>query len=699
MTNHRRAGQPAGRIEIPICRATRRRVAAGMQASPRSERGELWRAGLALVLLALLPARAAEIVRLTELDLEHLHFSGWEKPQIDVPARAKPLAIAGRQFEHGLATHATSTLWLELDGQVERFQAFVGVDDAAGDAKAAVVFTIYGDNRKLWESNVLKRGEPPVAVDLELKGVRFLLLKLDHAGDSRPYNYADWADSRFVFAGVRPRTVLAPPEPATPLTPKPPAEPRINGPRVYGCRPGHPFIYRIPTTGERPMKFIAEALPAGLRLDAINGVITGTAPGHGTYVVTLRVQNRHGAANRTLKVICGDTLALTPPMGWNHWYAHYKRVTDTIMRQAADALVASGMADVGYAYVNVDDCWTNTTPEPGGRGDPLRIGAFRDEAGNIVPNRYFPDMAALTAWIHAKGLKAGIYSSPGPTTCGGFAASYGHEEQDARQFAAWGFDFLKYDWCSYGKIAQGDNSLAALQKPYRQMGGILRELPRDVVLNLCQYGMGNVWEWGAEVGGQSWRTSGDLGGELGRIFEVALENAEHARWSRPGAWNDPDYIQIGYVGDARGLGPPQPCPMTPTEQYSFMALWSLMAAPIFYSGDMSHLDDFTLNVLSNPEVIDIDQDPLGECARVVRLTPETFLMVKSLEDGSKAVGLCNRGEVPAEVSAKWADVGVSGQQTVRDVWRQRDRGATDGEFKAIVPRHGVLLLRMTSVER
>ena len=697
MTIHRLTSRTLRWDEIPICCATHASTAAGMHAKPRSRWCKLGRFSLALLLLALVPARASETVRLTELDLRHLHFAGWEKPQIDVPAGGRPLAIAGRQFVRGLATYATSTLWLELDGKVERFQAFVGVDDAAGDANAAVVFTIYGDNRKLWESAVLKRGEPAVAVDLELKGVRSLLLKLDHARDTKPYNYADWADARFVFAGLRPHAVLAPPEPAALLTPKPLAEPRINGPRVYGCRPSHPFIYRIPATGERPMKFNTEAMPASLHLDAINGLITGRAPGRGTYVVTLCAQNRHGATSRTFKIVSGDTLALTPPMGWNHWYAHYMRITGAMVRHAADTLIACGMADVGYAYVNIDDCWANTTLDPEGQGDPMRIGPFRDGAGNIMPNRHFPDMAALTAYIHAKGLKAGIYSSPGPTTCGGFAASYGHEEQDARQFAAWGFDFLKYDWCSYGKIAQGDNSIAALQKPYHQMGRILRQLPRDVVFNLCQYGMGNVWEWGRKMGGQSWRTSGDLGGELNRIFEVALENAKHARWSMPGAWNDPDYIQIGYVGDARGLGPPQPCPMTPAEQYSFMSLWSLMAAPLFYSGDMSHLDEFTMNVLCNPEVIEIDQDPLGECARVIQLTPETFLMVKNLEDGSKAVGLCNRGEVPAKVSAKLADVGVSARQAVRDVWRQRDLGATDGELEAVVPRHGVLLLRLAPV--
>jgi len=667
-----------------------------------------WLCTLAVSALALQAAGAAETVGLTELDLTRLQYAGWEKPQIDRTQSGKPLSIAGREFEHGVATYATGSLWLELDGRTERFTASVGVDDSATGANAAVVFEIFGDDRRLWESRALKRGEPAQAVDLGLHGVHSLLLKIDHAGEGDGSGLGDWADARFSFAGARPRTVPTPQETAVILTPKPSAAPQINGPRVYGCRTGHPFLFRIPTTGERPVRFSADALPAGLRLDADNGYITGTAPPRGTYAVTLRAENRHGAAVRLLRIVSGDKLALTPPMGWNHWYAYYNRITDPMIREAADAMVRSGMADAGYAYVNIDDCWMNTAADAQHQPDPLRTGPFRDAQGNIVPNRHFPDMPALTAYIHAKGLKAGIYTSPGPLTCGGYCGAYQHEEQDARQFAEWGFDFLKYDWCSYGHIAEGGDprapniplwghgspNLEGYQRPYRLMGGILNKLPRDVVFNLCQYGMANVWEWGAEVGGQSWRTAGDLGGELNRIFAVALKNAEHREWTRPGAWNDPDYIQIGYIGDARTNGEPRPCPLTPTEQYAFMSLWCLSAAPLFYSGDMGRLDEFTLNVLCNPEVIAVDQDSLGECARVVPLTPETFLMVKDLEDGGKAVGFCNRGEITAGIVAKWADLGVSGRQMVRDLWRQRDLGPCEGAFEASVPRHGVALVRL-----
>jgi alpha-galactosidase len=485
------------------------------------------------------------------------------------------------------------------------------------------------------------------------------------------------------------------------LTPKPPREPRINGPTVYGARPGHPFLYRIPCTGERPMRFTTQGLPDGLSLDGATGIITGTTPTKGDYVITLKAENAAGRAERRLKIVAGDTLALTPPMGWNHWYVHFNRIDDRTVRAAADAMIASVMADAGYQYVSIDDCWMNASGTHRYLPDATRVGPLRDANGNILPNRHFPNMKALTDYVHAKGLKAGIYSSPGPNTCCGLTGSYQHEAQDAAQFAAWGFDFLKYDWCSYGRIAGKNPSLDEMKKPYQIMGDALRRQPRDIVLNLCQYGMGNVWEWGAEVGGHCWRTAGDLGFELDRFFRVALKNAEHGAWSRPGAWNDPDYIQIGWMGFQKGTNftLPRPCPLTADDQYSYMSLWCLMAAPLFFSGDMEKLDEFTLNVLCNPEVIAVDQDALGQCARVVKLANGAFAMVKELEGGAKAVGLFNPSDKSATATATWPELGLNGQLAVRDLWRQRDLGQERAKLSANLPRHGVLLVRLQQEEQ
>jgi len=644
---------------------------------------------VALVAAMIWPASlsASETVYLTELDLSFIR-QGWGKPQINHSMRGTPMAIAGKKFERGLATHAPSIFWIDLFEGCERFQAFVGVDDSAGGG--TINFKIFGDSKKLFESGVMKPGDKPKEVDVDLTGMKSLLLYVDDCDDGLICDHADWAEARFTVKGDKPRATSAPSDELPILTPRPGPEPRINGAAVYGCRSGHPFLYRIPVQGLRPMTFSAKNLPKGLTLNKSTGIISGVAPSVGEYKVKLTAKNKKGSSIREFKIVSGDTLALTPPMGWNHWYAHYDRVTDKMVREAADAMVDSGMADVGYQYVNIDDCWMNAPKH----ADPMRVGPLRDAQGNIIPNKYFPDMKALTDYVHAKGLKAGIYTSPGPLTCGGFCGAYEHEEADARQFAAWGFDFLKYDWCTYGNLTKDDNSLQTLKKPYIKMGEILKNQNRDIVFNLCQYGMGNVWEWGADVGGHCWRTAGDLGFELNRIFSVALKNAEHRAYSKPGAWNDPDYIQIGKIGSAFEMGKPQMCSLTPNEQYAFMSLWCLMAAPLIYSGDMSQLDEFTLNVLCNAEVIEVDQDPLGRCARVVPGTDDTFVMIKEMADGSVVVGLCNRGEFSVPVSVDWSTLGINGVRVVRDLWRQNDLGAYDKQCSAVVPRHSVTLLRL-----
>ena len=482
-------------------------------------------------------------------------------------------------------------------------------------------------------------------------------------------------------------------------TPKPAPQPRINGPLVYGAHPGNPFLYRIPCQGERPIRFSAKNLPKGLSLDASTGIISGRTPVAGEYQITLRAANSKGKSERQFKIISGETLSLTPPMGWNSWYVHYNRVDDKIMRASADAMISSGMADVGYMYVNIDDCWMNTEGTNKYMSDSTRIGPLRDNNGNILPNRHFPDMKSMTGYIHAKGLKTGIYTSPGPNTCCGMAGSWQHEEQDAARFAEWGFDFLKYDWCSYGRIAGKEPPLSEMKKPYALMGEVLKRQPRDIIYNLCQYGMGNVWEWGAEVGGNCWRTAGDLGFELDRFFNVALKNAEYGAWSKPGSWNDPDYIQIGWIGSQKGdsFSLQEPCKMSAEEQYSYMSLWCMMASPLVFSGDMSRLDEFTLNVLCNPEIIDIDQDPLGKSARVIMKNDDCFIMVKDLYDGSKAVGLFNHSKTSKEVSVDWPELQISGKQAVRDLWRQKEIGTDEQNFKAEVPSQGVVMIKLSKL--
>ena len=483
------------------------------------------------------------------------------------------------------------------------------------------------------------------------------------------------------------------------LTPPSPPEPRLNGPSVYGVRPGRPFLYRISATGVRPMTFSVRGLPAGLTLDAETGIIRGAIADHAprAHETTVEAVNPRGRAERRFRIVVGDALALTPPMGWNDWYTFYEKPSDALMRQAADIMVRSGMADHGYQYVNIDDAWMGRPRTE----DPDEKIPARDERGMINANRRFPDMRALTDYIHGLGLKAGIYTSPGALTCAGFHGSWQHEAQDAARFVEWGFDFLKYDWCSYSETPRPrpDPEMERRQRPYRLMGGILKQQPRDIVFNLCQYGMADVWTWGAEVGGHSWRTTGDLGLEKGDrlpgFYAIGLKNAELAQYAGPGRWNDPDYILIGYVGNAHNVDePPKPTSLTRHEQYSYMSMWALMAAPLFYSGDITRLDPFTLNVLNNAEVIAVDQDPLGKQARIVRRTDDEFVLAKPMEDGSMAVGLFNLSETRRAMTVTAAELGVTGRQRVRDLWRWQDVGTMADQYTASVGRHGVMLVRL-----
>jgi alpha-galactosidase len=482
------------------------------------------------------------------------------------------------------------------------------------------------------------------------------------------------------------------------LTPKPGPAPKINGPNVYGARPGHPFVYRIPCTGFRPMRFSAEGLPPSLRLDKNTGILSGNVPERrGEYPITLHATNKEGSSVRAFKIVVGDTLALTSPMGWNDWYTYYDRISEKVIREAADAMITSGMADFGYAYVDIDGCWTM---KPGST-DPALSGTPRDAAGRLRPNLRFTDMRKLTDYIHAKGLKAGIYSSPGPVDCAGYATSWGHEQADAGTFARWGFDFLKYDWCSYGTVAP-HKTLEDYQRPYRLMGGILTKLDRDIVFNMCQYGMADVWNWGADVGGNLWRTTGDVGelkgDQLPGFYGVGFANAEHFAAAGPGHWNDPDYILIGYVGNGYRNQEAKLTRLTPEEQYSYMSMWSLMAAPLFYSGDMSRLDAFTLNVLCNSEVIDIDQDARGKQAGIVRHSVNEFVLSKTLEGGALAVGLFNLAEAKAKLTVKWEELGLKGRYRVRDVWRQKEIGNRADEFSTEVGPHGVALIHLARAD-
>ena len=471
------------------------------------------------------------------------------------------------------------------------------------------------------------------------------------------------------------------------LTPKPSPQPCINGAKVTAARPGNPFLYAIAATGSKPLTYEAAGLPAGLTLDTTTGIITGAVATKGTHVVKLAVSNSLGKANRDLKVVIGDQLALTPPMGWNSWNCFADNVTDEKIRAAADAFIKAGLREHGWTYVNIDDFWMikdrdSNAHMKGPPRDPV--------SGKINANLNFPDMKKLTDYIHGLGLKTGIYSSPGPTTCGQCNASYMHEKEDAERFTEWGFDYLKYDWCNYGDVEKGQGRDYAM-RPYRMMGDILKTQKRDIVYSLCQYGSEQVWEWGESVGGHCWRTTGDIVDTWKSLNYIAFSQAGREKYSGPGHWNDLDMLIVGQVGWGSSLHPTR---LTPNEQYTHISMWCLQASPLLIGCDMTKLDEFTYSLLTNDEVLAVNQDPLGKGAtRVVKL-PEAEVYTKPLEDGTIAVGLFNLGEEETIVSVRWSDLGLSGGQPVRDLWRQQDLGVKADGFDAKVARHGCVLIKV-----
>ncbi|MGD0125932.1 MAG: glycoside hydrolase family 27 protein [Terriglobia bacterium] len=355
-------------------------------------------------------------------------------------------------------------------------------------------------------------------------------------------------------------------------------------------------------------------------------------------------------------------LARTPPMGWNSWNKFAGKVDDAVVRGAADAIVDTGMKDAGYIYINIDDTWQGQ----------------RNSQGNITANRKFPDMKALAEYVHSKGLKIGIYSGPGPKTCAGFEGSYGHEEQDAKTFADWGFDYLKYDWCSAGRIYKDED----MQAVYQKMGDALLKAGRPIVYSLCQYGRADVWNWGAKVGGNLWRTTGDISDHWKSMEEIGFRQFAIAPYDRPGHWNDPDMLEVGNGG------------MSDDEYRTHMSLWSLLAAPLLAGNDLRSMSAETRAILMNREVIAIDQDPDAKPVKKILEQGSTVIAARPLSDNSVAVGLFNRGEARATIAVRWTDLGFEGSPAVRDLWAHKDLGRIADQFSASVPSHGVVLIKV-----
>jgi len=496
------------------------------------------------------------------------------------------------------------------------------------------------------------------------------------------------------------------------LTPPAPATPRINGPGIFGVRTNSSFLYNIPATGERPITFSAEGLPAGLKLDPNTGRITGQLGEAGEYSVKLRAKNSLGETEKKFRIVAGDKIALTPPMGWSSWNCWGDAVSQEKVLSSARAMAQKGLREHGWTYINIDDGWQ------GKRGGPFNA---------VQPNKKFSDMKQLADEIHDLGLKFGIYSSPWRGTYAGYVGGssdnsdgtydwvesgnvnefyklnkdpkapnakpnwinwkfgkFSFANDDARQWAEWGVDYLKYDWFP--------NDVPTV----KVMAEALRKTGRDIVYSISNTGiyddapdymhLANVW-----------RTTGDINDSWETVTRIGFLQDRWAAFTGPGHWSDPDMLVVGKVGWGPSLHPSH---LTPSEQYSHISLWCLLSAPLLIGCDISQMDDFTLSLLSNDEVLAVDQDSLGKQATQISNRDGKIVYAKLLEDGSYAVGFFNLGNAEATVGLKWGPWGTlptpdaGSRFVIRDLWQQKDLGKFQGKFDIKVAPHGVVLVRL-----
>jgi alpha-galactosidase len=483
-------------------------------------------------------------------------------------------------------------------------------------------------------------------------------------------------------------------------TPPAPDTPRMNGPDIFGVRAGSPFLYTIPATGDRPMTFGVENLPAGLNVNATNGQITGKLNKQGEYDVMFHAKNAKGEAEKEFRIVCGDQIALTPPMGWNSWNCWAASVDQAKVLTSARAMVSSGLINHGWTYINIDDTWQGER-------------AGKDHA--LQANNKFPDMKALCEEIHQLGLKAGIYSTPWITSYGHYAGGssgtpegawsktmansrywrfgkYSFDQADADQYGAWGFDYLKYDWNPIDVAHVKAMSLA------------LRKSARDVVFSLSNTApFDHAADWARWA--NCWRTTSDIfdsydtpgGFWQFTVSGIAFSQDRWVPFAGPGHWNDPDMLVVGYVGWGPQLHLTR---LTPDEQYTHITMWCMLSAPLLIGCDLDRLDPFTRNLLDNDEVLAIDQDALGEQASRVATLGDVDVYVKKLEDGGKAVAFFNRGSAPENIKFdKLGYIGTQARQHVRDLWRQTNlpdvANPQTAVIKVSIAAHSVELYKFT----
>ncbi|MBB5441159.1 alpha-galactosidase [Pedobacter sp. AK017] len=611
------------------------------------------------------------------------------------------IRMKGITYSRGVGVNGTSVLSFLLNGNASAFSAVVGVDDM-GMKGLPYRFYVIGDRKILFESGDMKWGDQPRRLNVNLTGIKRLgLLVLVEQGITK--TYSNWADAKFIMKDEQMPLNIPNTDERIILTPVAGTQPKINSAAVFGARPGNPFLYTIAATGERPLVFSASNLPDGLQVDAKTGIITGKVLERGVYTVTLKARNSSGESVKQLRIKIGDTIALTPPMGWNGWNSWARAIDQEKVMASADAMVKMGLANHGWTYINIDDAWQ------GQRGGKYNA---------IQPNEKFPSFKQMTDYIHSLGLKLGVYSTPWISSYAGYPGGssnlehgffpdavrdnkrafryigkYSFEKEDAMQMAEWGVDYLKYDWRIEVPSAE-------------RMSVALKNSGRDIFYSISNSApFSNVKDWVRLT--NSYRTGPDIRDSWLSLYVSAFTLDKWSPYGGPGHWNDPDMMILGNVTTGSPLHPTR---LTPDEQYSHVSLFSLLAAPLLIGCPIEQLDAFTLNLLTNDEVIAVNQDALGRPARLVGEENGVQIWLKQLENKEYAIGLFNidgytktpqsyfrwGDEKPVSFTLDLKKIGLKGKYTIRDVWRQKNLGEFEGTFNTGIRHHGVVMIRLSA---
>jgi len=613
------------------------------------------------------------------------------------------IKINGVPYSRGFGAQSPCVLSFILNGNSSRFTAEVGVDDSA-NTSIPLTFYVLADQKILFQSKAMRVGDPAVKIDVDLTGIKQLgLLITDTVGGlGNKRTNGNWANALLIVKdGFKPGYVENT-DPKYILTPTPKKTPQINTADVFGATPGNPVLFKVATTGVRPMSFSASNLPEGLQIASETGIITGSVKKRGNYEVLLNAKNKLGAASKKLLIKIGDTIALTPPIGWNGWNSWEAEIDREKVLASANAMVSKGLADHGWSYINVDDAWMGVRSGP-------------DTA--LQPNEKFPDMKGMIDYIHSLGLKAGLYSTPYLASYGGYVGAssdyptggethelfkpnrppysrigkYKFERNDARQMAVWGVDFLKYDW----RI-----DVASTER----MSTALKNSGRDIVFSLSNNApFEKVTDWVRLS--NMYRTGPDIKDSWTSLYNTSFVLDKWSPYAGPGHWSDADMMIVGDVS----IGPVlHPTRLTPDEQYSHISIFSLIASPMLIGCPIDQLDAFTVSLLSNDEVIAINQDPLGKAARLVLEKDGFQVWKRELGNGDYAIGIFNiasYGKTPqsyfrwgnekaTNFQLNFKEIGLNGNFNIRDVWRQKDLGIFNNTIKTSVPYHGVMMFRI-----